>query len=237
MQKILIIVPVNNTQFNQTIKRAVQPVIPPDFSVDILNINEGSDCIESRYDLVRNAPHVVNLATQAEQEGYSGLFITDMDMCGVEAVREVVNIPTIGGFRASAYTAMMLANKFSIITVMDSVVALQEQHIKEFGLVHNFASIRNVNVPVKHLGNEEIIFNKVLDAGRLAIINDGAQAIIFGCTGFVNMATRVSKALEDEGIRIPVIDPNCAAISYLVLLIRNQLLQSRKVYQRPINFT
>ena len=40
-------------------------------------------------------------------------------MCGIAPSREVVEIPVIGAFRASAYTAMMLSERFSIITILD----------------------------------------------------------------------------------------------------------------------
>ncbi len=227
--KIKIIVPVNNTSFCGPILAAAMQVCPPDFDIDIEAISDGSSYIESRYDLAQNAPHVIELAQQVERQGYDGIFVTDMDMCGVEACREVIDIPIIGGFRASSYSAMMLGQQFSIITV-ENVKDLQDEHVRAFGTNLNLASIRPLDQRVPDLSNPKII-KAVEQEAYLAVTEDGADAIIFGCTGFIDVAAPVSDHLHQKlGKYIPVIDPNHAAISYLELLIRNRLSQSRSTY-------
>ncbi len=231
--KIRIIVPANTTAFNQRIKDAVKPVIPDDFSVDVKNIDQGNDCIENRYNLTENALAVVNLAKKTEEEGFNGIFVTDFDMCGVEASREVVDIPVIGGFRASAFTAMMLSQKFSIITILGSTVAMQLEHIKTFGLENNFASIRSINCPVQDLQDADKVSKLVFEACCEAISQDGSQSFILGCTGFIGIAERVSMMLTQElGYFVPITDPNRVAIDFLVLLVRNKLSQSRICYNK-----
>ncbi len=231
--KVRIIVPANTDIFNQRILDAVKPVTPPDFEVRIKNIDKGNNCIQNRYNLTENAMPVVRLAKETEQKEYKGIFVTDFDMCGVEAAREVVDIPVIGGFRASAYTAMMLSEKFSIITILGSTVAMQLEHIKTFGLEQNFASIRPINCPVDQLEDTEKVAELVFLECIKAIENDGAQSFILGCTGFIGIAEKVNKMLilKYDGL-IPVIDPNRAALNYLVLLVRNKLIQSRICYSK-----
>jgi len=228
--KLLVIVPINNTSVNEEILKSVKEVAAPDVEIDIANITEGSAFIQSRYDLANNAPHVIKLAQKAEKDGYDGVFVTDMDMCGVEASREVINIPIIGGFRANAYTAMMLAQKFSIITILDSVKDLQLDHIRDFGIVNNFASIRVINIPVGELSDKSQAITRVYEESLKCIEEDGANAIILGCTGFVDVAKPVQELLKNYGKPVPVLDPNQLAISYLDLLVRNKLIQSRLTY-------
>lgn len=234
---ILIIVPINNAQFTEQIYNYVQPHVAPDFrdGFAVRNINAGCPCIESRYNIDINAACVIEMAKQAEQEGFQGIFVTDMDMTGVGAIREVVNIPVIGGFRASAYTAMMIAQSFSIVTVSRSVMAMQVEHVKAFGITENFASIRSVDLTVLDLipENLNMIREKVLEQSLLAIDQDGAQSIILGCTGFMDVAEYVTEQLAQLGKPAPVVDPNLAAVSYLELLIRNNLSQSRLTYFNP----
>ncbi|NEQ77287.1 MAG: hypothetical protein F6K23_32355 [Okeania sp. SIO2C9] len=50
--KIKIIVPINNSDFNDEIAQAVEPVLTPDMTVDVENISEGTRSIESRYDIM-----------------------------------------------------------------------------------------------------------------------------------------------------------------------------------------
>jgi len=231
--KLKIIIPVNTSAFTSLIRESIQPVLTPDMKVDIEAISAGTPYIESRVDLATNAPHVIELAKKTEADGYDGIFVTDMDMCGVEASRQAISIPIIGGFRASAYTAMMLAQRFSIITV-ENVIDLQNEHIRAFGIVNNLASIRPLDIKVPNLADPEQ-HNKILEditkEALLAIEKDGAGAIMFGCTGFIHFARDLSKVLKKKtGKYIPVLDPNCSAISYLALLVKNKLSQSQLTY-------
>lgn len=231
--KLKIIIPVNTDAFTGLIRDAIQPVLTPEMTVDIEPITAGTPYIESRVDLAMNAPHVIELAKRTESEGYDGIFVTDMDMCGVEASRQVVSIPIIGGFRASAYTAMMLAQRFSIITV-SNVLDLQNEHIRAFGIVNNLASIRPLDIRVPNLADPNQ-HKKILDdltrQAMLAIEQDGADSIMFGCTGFINFARDLEAALKEKiGKVVPVMDPNCCAISYLALLVKNKLSQSQITY-------
>lgn len=234
---IKIIVPANNTSFNDRIKDAVAAVQAPDVKIDVESITGGTKTIQSRYDLSINTPYVIALAEKTQQDGYDGIFVTDFDMCGVEAVREIVNIPVVGGFRPSAYTAMMLAQRFSIITVLDNVVAMQREHCRAFGITENLASIRSVDMPVANLEDRDLAIAKVYEASIKAIEEDQAECCILGCTGFVGVAEAVAQLLQEVGKPAPVIDPNRAAVSYLELLIRNKLSQSRLTYYVPPDYT
>ncbi|NEP03801.1 MAG: racemase [Okeania sp. SIO2G4] len=230
--KIKIIIPINNSDFNDEIAQAVEPVLTPDMTVDVENISEGTRSIESRYDSEINAPYVIAQAVKAERDGFDGIFVSDMDYCGVETAREVIDIPIVGGFRPSAYTAMMLAQRFSIITIVNSVVAMQREHIRKFGISPNFASIRSVHLPVLSLHDKQVALEKIYAESVKAIDEDGANAIIFGCTGFLNVADAVAQRLAEVGRGVPVVDPNRVAISFLELLIRNKLSQSRLTYYK-----
>jgi len=232
----MLIIPDNSEIFNVKMKEALGPVISPDVTVDVVSLKQGNICIEGRYDLSVNAPYVIEIALHAEKDGYDGIVVSDMDMCGVEAAREVLDIPIIGGFRACAYTAMMIAQRFSIITVLDSVVALQTEHVRAFGITENFASIRSVDMGVTDLTNTELAVERVFDQSLKAVEEDGAQAIILGCTCFVGVAAEVAGLLKEAGKPAPVLDPNCTAVSYMELLVRNNLSQSRLTYYKPANF-
>lgn len=229
--KIKIIAPINSNAFNHIIAKAVQPVLNDNISIDVENISKGTSSIQSRFDRTTNAPHVVALAKQAESDGFDGIFVSDMDYCGVEEIREVVNIPVVCAFRASAFTAMMLSNRFSIITILESVADMQRDHTHTFGINSSLASVRVVNIPVHSLNKDHTnIVNEVYNESLKAIQQDEARSIILGCTGFIGVAKKVQEALKKNGYDIPVIDPNCAAISHLLLLIQNQLYQSRLTY-------
>lgn len=238
--KLKIIVPVNSTAFTSQIRDSIQPVLFDGVKVDIESITQGTPYIQSRADLATNAPYVMKLAQQAEQDGYDGIFVTDVDMCGVEAARQLVSIPIIGGFQASAYTAMMLAEKFSILTVAD-VAALQQEHVRTFGITDNFASIHTLpKTDVPNIADPNYfddVLKTLVKLGMKAVEQHGAEAIMFGCTGFFNYAQPLSHKLtkklskkRGEKSYIPVMDANCCALSYLMMLVKNRLSQSQITY-------
>ena len=213
----------------------LEPVLDKQTHLDILSLPKGATpSIECRLDRNINSTMIVQMALQAEESGYDGIFVSDMDMCGVDLCREVVSIPVIGGFRASAHTAMLLADTFSIITILDNVVSMQKGHIHHFGLADRFASIRVANVPVSELIDDPNQTISILAKEALkAIQNDGAHSIIFGCTGFIDVAEKVQGLLLESGYDIPVIDPNRAAINNLEILVKNKIKQSKKTYLTP----
>lgn len=231
--RIRVIAPVNTDAYNARILEAVQTVCPPDVEVDVRSIREGHDCIECRRDLAENAPAVVRLAVVSEAEGFHGVFVTDFDMCGVEAAREAVDIPVIGGFVPCAFTALALSQRFSIITILQSTVGMQFDHIRNYGLTEGFSTIRAINCPVDQLSNVDVVVSHVFEEGLKAVREDGAQSLLLGCTGFVGVAGRVQTLLSEAvDAFIPVVDPNQASFGLLVSMIRAGLRPSRRCYAK-----
>ncbi len=233
--KLKIIIPVNTTEFTEQISKSVDKFRSESVTIDLEHIDKGTSFIQSRIDLAINAPYVIEKIVKAEQDGFDGIFVTDMDMCGVEAARQAVKIPVIGGFRPSVYTAMLLSQKVSILTVND-VVDLQNEHIRAFGVTENLASILPLNKSVDELKNptpegESRILTELFELACKAVEQDGAGSIMFGCTGFTDFAAPLNELLSAKFKQnVPVMDPNCCAIGYLIMLVQNRLSQSGLSY-------
>ncbi|QMV13925.1 Hydantoin racemase [Vibrio spartinae] len=233
--KLKIIIPVNTTEFTEQISKSVNRFRSDKVTIDLEHIDHGTPFIQSRVDLTINAPYVLDKVIQAEQDGYQGVFVTDMDMCGVEAARQAVKIPVVGGFRPNFFTAMLLSQKVSILTVRD-VVDLQNEHVRAFGVTENLASILPLDKCVNELkapspDAEEIILTELFELACRAIEQDGAGSIMFGCTGFTSFSAPLSELLTAKYKQnVPVIDPNCCAMGYLIMLVENGLSQSGLSY-------
>ena len=231
--RVCILAPVNTDAYNALLMDAVRPVIPADVQVEVRNIREGNPYIESRFNLTENAMAVVTTAHALEQEGFDGIWLSDFDMCGVEAAREVIDIPIVGGFPTSAFSALNLCQRFSIITIMPSTLAMQREHVATYGLSQSFASIRSVDCPVEQLSNLDVVVARAFEVALQAVEQDGAQSILLGCTGFVGVAERVGALLEASlGCYVPVLDPNQCGFSFLVSLVRMRLRPSRLCYSK-----
>lgn len=231
--RIAVLIPANSAQFDTQIMAAIEPVIPPDVAVSVHHLSQGSACIENRLDWTENAYPAVEVAKALAADGVDGIWLSDFDMCGVEAAREVIDIPIIGGFPTSAFNAMALGQKFSIITVLPSTLTMQQGWVSAYGLNENFASIRAIDCPVEQLSDTALVVRKVCEVGLQAIESDGAQTLLLGCTGFVGVAAAVSAQLSQLlGCYVPVIDPNQAGFTFLSSLARMRLRASGLCYQR-----
>ena len=237
--KLRIIIPINTGKYNQYLYDNVISVLLSNVALDVVNIKGGSESIECRYNLMENEPFVLDEVRQAEKDGIDGIFVSDMDFCGVEVAREITNIPIIGGFRPNSLTAMALGQKFAIITILDSIKEYQIEHIRAFGFSENFAGIESANISVEALTKmfEDEKYKKEVIEGlgekSLDLIEKkGADVIIFGCTGFIGVADGVSEYLLKRGYDIPVLDPNRIGINFLYNIASNNLKQSRRTYAK-----
>ncbi|MBT2867486.1 aspartate/glutamate racemase family protein [Chromobacterium violaceum] len=229
--RICVLVPVGVDTFNQPILESIRPVIPADVEVEARNLPRGTSHIQDRIDWLANGLAVVETALQLEREGFDGIWLSDFDMCGVEAAREAVNIPIVGGFPTAAFSALLLCQRFSIVTVLQSTLAMQHGHVQAYGLQDSFSSIRAIDCPVDQLSNMDVVVPKVYECALEAVRRDGAQSILLGCTGFVGVARRVEQLLEATlGCYVPVIDPNQAGFSLLLSLVRMRVRPSRLCY-------
>ncbi len=231
--KIKLIVPAATDEFNAGIKAEVATVTAPDCTVSIENLAAGPQSIESRYDEYLAGPEIVKIAQKAQEEGFNGIFIDCFGEPLVPVVREIVDIPVIGGFGAALMTANMISQRFSIINVLDRVVAMNRTLVRDYGMEENVASMPVIGMPVKELKDKKKLTQRLVEVGLDAVETHGAQSIVLGCTGMLDVAQNVAQILKAKGAPAPVIDPTTTAVGFLQSLIRNGLSQSRLTYYPP----
>lgn len=231
--KIKIIVPAATDAFNADIRKEVDTVRAPDCSVSIENLTQGPRSVESRYDEFLAGPDIVKISREAQENGFDGIFIDCFGEPLVPVVRELVDIPVIGGFGAALMTATMISQKFSLINILDRVKAMNRTLVRDYGMEQNVASMPVIGMPVKELKDKKKLTKRLVEVSLEAVETHGAQAIVLGCTGMLQVAKGVAKILEEKGRPAPVIDPTTTAVGVLQSLIRNGLSQSRLTYYPP----
>ena len=198
-------------------------------SVEFECIEDGPESIESRYEWELAKAGVLKKIIRAENQGFDGVIIWCGDDPAVQAGREVVDIPVVGPGEASILLALALGSHFSIISPVKGLIAAIEEYVASLGFSHKLASVRSFDLPVLDLRkNVEKTVEKIVEASRKAIEQDGADVIIHVCLGTFGLA----KAVEKE-IGIPVIDPAIAALKQAEMLIEAGYSYSRLKYPRP----
>ena len=191
----------------------------------VVNIPHGPDSMESAYDEAIAAPYILQQVVSAETEGCDAVVIDCAADPALRAAREISELPVVSAGEASYHAAMMVAGKFSVITVLPTTANEISDHLKMYGFSNRVASVRSANVPVLALEDEQEAEEHLYAAARKAIDEDGAQAIVLGCTGMMAMRDSLEKRLG-----VPVIEPYLAAIQFAACLVRMKLRQSRLSY-------
>lgn len=197
-------------------------------------ITRGPGSIESEYESAMAVPDTVARIVEAEREGVDAVIIDCMGDPGLRPAREAVRIPVLGPCQTGMHIAAMLGHKFSIVTVMRRLRPGFENQAAVAGLTSRLASVRSVDIPVLELEKDMAATRAALvDEAQKAVEIDGAEAIIFGCTGLLGCAAGVREGLLMRGIDIPVIDPIPTAVNVAVALVRSHLSHSELTFPLP----
>ena len=168
----------------------------------------------------------------AEAEGFDAVCIDTIGDTGMEALRSVLSIPVIGGGLAAYHTALMLADRFSIVTLWEGWIEGYHRTLAAYGLADRLASVRAIGVfpDVANLltGHESEVLPALAQASRDCINEDGAEAIVLGSTTMHQAADFLAEELP-----VPVINPGLVTYKIVEALIALNLSHSRKTYPQP----
>lgn len=211
------------------------PLLRPETELSHVEIDEGPASIESDFDEMLATPATVARIIEAERDGMDAVIINCMGDPGMKAGREAVRIPVIGPCEATMHVASMLGHTFSVITVMKSLRRQFENEALIYGVRGKLASVRAVEIPVLELEHDQNRLVKALaDEAQLAVDEDGAHVMIFGCTGMAGAAKAVEEELAARGYPdVPVIDSMAWAVTMAEAMATMKLRHSKLSWPSP----
>jgi len=232
--KIRVVIPSITKEYEALGLEQYSPGARPDTELSVALLDKGPASIESRYDGAVAVPDVVRKVVEAEKDGVDAVIIDCMADPGLEAAREMVSIPVIGPAETAMHVAAMLGHRFSVVTVLDSAVPMFDLHAARIGVAERLASVRAVNIPVLELGDTGRVVKALIEQSVMAVREDGAHLIVFGCTGMIGLADDVKEGLENRGIAdVPVIDPAILAVKVAEAFADMGLSHSKRTYPTP----
>jgi len=148
---------------------------------------------------------------------------------GLRAARAVASIPVIGAAEASVAFASLVAQRFGVVTIMDSDVPEIEAYIAWLGASDRCAGVRAVELPFYALVDDPADTLRRVVAESRKLVVDGAQAILLGCMsfGFYPFARQLQDA-----IGIPVVDPLQAGVAAARAHVAQHVLPSPRAIAR-----
>ncbi len=234
MTKIVVINPTISREWNAPSLENLQIAATPGTQLEIVSLDWGPASIESRVDDDLAAPGILLCAIRAERDGADAILISCMNDPGLAAAREVVRIPVVGPAQASMHLAAMLSHRFSIVTTGTNDIPVVEELVARYRMTGKLASVRAIDIPVLELSAQvETTRKAVVSAAEAAVQQDGAGAIILGCTLLADLAPQIRASLSVRGIDVPLINPALAGLRLAETLAALGLSHSPRSYAPP----
>ena len=228
--RILVINLNTSESITHKMRDVVHRIKRPDTQADVVQPRVGPRTIDSSFDEAQAVPPMLELVKYANAQGYDAIVLGCFCDAGVEAAREISNIPVIAMEEATLALALTLGNKFGIVTEKKYRVAMKEVHIRRAGLLERLASIRASGLSVTELDAKPEKARKVaLSLARKMIEEDGAEVIIMGCAAMAGYAEDIERELG-----VPVLDPTAVAFKFAELVVDLGLRHSKVgLYHAP----
>jgi len=236
MEKILVIVPFAMSADNLLLRQQQLAGLQfgPGLEFDYRCVKAGPVNYSSHHDFVLADASIFEAGCRAQDEGYAAVCIDTMSDSGVAALRSVLDIPVFGPGKVSMLTALMLGDRFSILTMASRWKPLYKKALDELGLHHKCASVRAIEVPPDNQGllsgKEDAVFPLLEAAARLAIEVDGAEVLILGST-----TMHQAHAYLEARLPVPVINPGPLSYKMAEAALALGLRQSRLAYPKPMH--
>jgi allantoin racemase len=228
--KLMVLNPNTSQVVTDRIGRAVMRIARPETEVVVAQIPHGPESLESFYDEALATPYVIEAVQEANRSGFDAVVLAAFCDPGIEALKEISDIPVYGLEEASFSVALLLGNKFSILTERKHKENVKAQQVRKHGLESRFASVRALNMGVVEIATDPA---KVKETGiaiaRRMIEEDGAEVIIMGCASMAGYSEDLEQALG-----VPIIDPVAVTFKVVEALTEIGLRHSKiALYAKP----
>ena len=202
--RIFVINPNTSESVTEHLRRELEKIKRPGTELTVVNPDHGPVSIESAYDEALAIPPTLELVRQANAEGYDAVLLACFSDPGLDAAKEISEIPVIGIEEATLHVAAMLGHKFSITTTGRNRAPTRELHVRLRSVETAYASALVMDMPVLEMDAQpEKAKARILELARHAIEEDGTEVVILGCAGLAGYAEDIERELG-----IVVLDPS-----------------------------
>lgn len=227
--KILIINPdYGMTQEEMALRcRILEEYTAPDTQLAMVCPQNSGVELNSALDVVLAAPEIVQLAADGQNAGFDAVILYCFSDPVIDACREALRIPVIGGAQASCLAALNVCRSFGVILADEARLPEKKLFLRTLGVSpERIGQIAAVNLNgVSPWADRETTFKKLLACGQKMIRETHTEAIVLGCLSFLGLAEPLSRVLG-----IPVIDPAVAAVTTAESIVRQRLFTSKVSY-------
>lgn len=227
--KILIINPdYGMTQEEMSLRcRILEEYTAPDTHLAMVCPQNSGVELNSALDVVLASPEIVQLAADGQNAGFDAVVLYCFSDPVIDACREALRIPVIGGAQASCLAALNVCRSFGVILADETRLPEKKLFLRTLGVSpERIGQIAAVNLNgISPWADRETTFKKLLACGQKMMRETHTEAIVLGCLSFLGLAEPLSRVLG-----IPFIDPAVAALTTAESIVRQRLFTSKVSY-------
>lgn len=207
--------------------RILEEYTAPDTQLAMVCPQSSGVELNSALDVVLAAPEIVQLAADGQNAGFDAVVLYCFSDPVIDACREALRIPVIGGAQASCLAALNVCRSFGVILADEARLPEKKLFLRTLGVnPERIGQIAAVNLNgISPWADRETTFKKLLACGQKMMRETHTEAIVLGCLSFLGLAEPLSRVLG-----IPVIDPAVAAVTTAESIVRQRLFTSKVSY-------
>ncbi|PYV36703.1 MAG: hypothetical protein DMG06_30120 [Acidobacteria bacterium] len=156
----------------------------------------------------RCADAVVKRVLLAQDQGFDAVFICCCYDPGLAEARELADIPVTAAFEASSHYVNLIAQRYSVIATEYKTVHCYWELAQLYGTNSKLASVRHIGLSARESYPDqtrpEEVLKRTLEVARKCVEQDGAEAILMGCT---LQSCPLTAARKGDLMGVPIIDP------------------------------
>ena len=205
---IVVVNPNSSRSVTADMDRALEPLRRPGGpAIRCVTLSDGPPGIETDAHIRAVVPPLVRLVEALADEA-----LAFVDACfsdpGLAELRRATARPVFGIAESACRRAAAEHGRFGILSILEGSLPRHRRYLEDLGLAESLAGDRALGLGVTALGQDaEATFARLAEVGAELRDEDGAAAVVLGCTGMAPHRAR----LEGE-LGVPVIDPVQAAV-------------------------
>jgi allantoin racemase len=213
--RIKVINPNTTASMTRRIALAAEAAAAPGTEIIAVSPAKGPVSIEGHYDEAVSVIGLLEEIHAGEADGVDGYIIACFGDPGLLAAREIARGPVLGIAEAAMHAASFVATGFSIVTTLERTRIIAEHLVHAYGMEPFCRRVRASELAVLDLMDERSDARRIItEECRRALAEDGAGAIVLGCSAMTDLTTALTREL-----RVPVIDGVAAAVKFTEALI------------------
>jgi len=215
-KRILVLNPNTSKETTKQMEDACNKIAAPGTTAHGICIPDRPDFsaykVFSYVDLTICAFESVKIAWQNRTK-YDGIIVAGFSDVGVDAMKEMLEIPVLGIAESSYHLAALLGHRFSVLIGTAKWTPPKHDYVKALGVEGKVASFRSYTEWDTNDSFEELK-QRLINVARACVEEDGAEVIVLGGGPLVGYG----KLIEAE-LGIPVIDPTLATFKLMESVI------------------